>query len=85
MPSTAPGKQPQLVGVERDRDGARLLVSHDVDDRSVAIEDRDSRHFTLSHFVGERCSFGWLTSRCQTTAQKPSVCGVTRSARRPSG
>ena len=23
---------------------------------------------------------GWLTSRCHTTAQKPSVCGVTRSA-----
>src|SRR5258708_29989936 len=37
------------------------------------------RHLTLSHFVGARCNFGWLTSRCQTTAQNPSVCGVTRS------
>ena len=30
--------------------------------------------------VGTRCSSGWLTSRCQTTAHIPSVCGVTRSA-----
>ncbi len=28
------------------------------------------------------CSAGWLTSRCQTTAQRPSVCGVMRSAAR---
>ncbi len=41
--------------MERDRDGAGLLVAHDVDDRPVAIEDRDATgasHFTLSHFVG---------------------------------
>ncbi len=74
-----PREEPELVGVKRDRDGAGLLVSNDVDDGSVAIEDRDCRHFTLSHFVGMRWSFGWLTSRCHTTAAKPSVCGVIRS------
>ena len=81
IPSTAPGEQAQLVRVERDGDGARLLVAHDVDDRPVAIEDRDGPFTsTLSHFVAERWSCGWLTSRCQTTAAKPSVCGVMRSA-----
>ncbi len=74
------GQEAKLVGVKRYRDGAGLFVSNDVDDGSVAIEDRDDGHFTLSHFVDERWSFGWLTSRCQTTAAKPSVCGVTRSA-----
>ena len=29
-----------------------------------------------------RWSFGWLTSRCQTTAQNPSVWGVMRRAKR---
>ncbi len=29
---------------------------------------------------GGALSAGWLTSRCQTTAHRPSVCGVTRSS-----
>src|SRR5262249_1449432 len=29
-----------------------------------------------SHFVARVFSAGWLTSRCQTTAHSPSVCGV---------
>jgi hypothetical protein len=44
----------QMVGMERDRDGPSLLVTHHVDDRAVAIQDRDPRHFTLSHFVAAR-------------------------------
>ena len=59
---------------------ADIFVPNDVDDGRVAIEDRDAVHRTLSHFVVDRCSFGWLTKRCQTTAQNPSVCGVMRSA-----
>ena len=66
-------QESEVIRVKGHRDGARLLVSHDVDDRSVAIEDRDSRHFTLSHFVGMRWSLGWLTSKCHTTAANPSV------------
>ena len=33
-----------------------------------------------SHLVGINCRAGCETRRCQTTAQRPSVCGVTRSA-----
>ena len=29
---------------------------------------------------GSRCRAGWLTSRCQITAARPSVWGVIRSA-----
>ena len=29
--------------------------------------------------MAARLSAGWLTSRCQTTAHSPSVCGVIRS------
>jgi hypothetical protein len=48
-------KEADVIRVEGDCDGARLLVPHDVDDGPVAIEDRDPRrHFTLSHFVAER-------------------------------
>src|SRR5262249_33145586 len=32
-----------------------------------------------SHLVGAFFSAGWLTSKCQTTAHRPSVCGVMRS------
>src|SRR5205085_935461 len=42
---------------------------------------RPARHQrTDSHFVDCVFSAGWLTSRCQRTAQSPSVWGVTRSA-----
>ena len=34
---------------------------------------------TDSHFVAARCNSGWLTSRCHSTAHRPSVCGVMRS------
>ena len=34
---------------------------------------------TDSHLVALAASFGWLTSKCHTTAQNPSVCGVIRS------
>jgi hypothetical protein len=40
-----------LVGMERDHDRAGFFVADDVDERCVAIEDRDPRHRTLSHFV----------------------------------
>ena len=75
------GQEAQLLGVKRDARRPRLLVAHDVDERSVAIEDRDAAGPSLhaSHFVAGRWSFGWLTRRCQITAQKPSVCGVIRS------
>ena len=43
-------------------------------------EEPGAGHFTDSHLVALRCSSGWLTKRCQRTAQSPSVCGVTRSA-----
>src|SRR5438132_9755814 len=53
-------------------------------DESRAADNEESFpahvYRTDSHFV--TCVFraGWLTSRCHTTAQRPSVCGVTRSA-----
>ena len=36
---------------------------------------RGRRHLVDSHLVAARLSAGWLTSRCQTTAHSPSVCG----------
>src|SRR4029077_14929484 len=37
---------------------------------------------TDSHLVAATLRAGWLTSRCQTTAARPSVCGVIRSGKR---
>src|SRR5579864_6394047 len=48
--------------------------------RPSGDEKPRASHFTDSHLVAVRCSSGWLTNRCQSTAQSPSVCGVTRSA-----
>ena len=84
-PGRTPSRKRILARVERDADEARLLVADDVDEGPVAIEDgepgpRGGAYFTDSHFVFSRCSRGWLTSRCHTTAAKPSVCGVVRSA-----
>ena len=46
----------------------------------IASERGPGDYFTDSHFVFVSLEPGWLTSRCQTTAAKPSVCGVIRSA-----
>ena len=51
-------KKTNLVRMERDRDRAGFFVADDVDERGVAIEDRDARHRTLSHFVAFFWSFG---------------------------
>ena len=44
------------------------------------IRSAAKHYFNDSQRVGPCCKIGWLTSRCQTTAHKPSVCGVIRSA-----
>src|SRR5512140_1832414 len=72
-------EQPQLARMKRYADRARLLVAHDVDERPVAIEEDGLHYLTDSHFVVAFWSFGCETSRCHTTAQNPSVCGVMRS------
>ena len=66
-------KKAKLRRMKRDGNRPRLLVADYVDDRAVAIEDRDRGHLTLSHLVEDLWSFGWLTSKCHTTAQNPSV------------
>ena len=66
-------KQPKLGRMKRDCNRPGFFVANYVDDRAVAIEDRDGVHLTLSHLVEDRCSVGWLTSKCHTTAQNPSV------------
>jgi hypothetical protein len=52
-PFDRPRQHSKLIGMERDRDRAGLLVSDDVDDRAVAIQDRDSGQRTLSHLVAD--------------------------------
>ena len=46
------------------------------EERPGAVSGRGS---VDSHLVADRLRRGWLTRRCQTTAQSPSVCGVIRS------
>src|SRR5689334_12226050 len=48
-------------------------------ERRLVNESYRGGAFTDSHFMADRCSLGWLTRRCQSTAQKPSVWGVIRS------
>ena len=35
----------------------------------------------VSHLVAVSNKAGWLTSKCHTTAHRPSVCGVIRSSK----
>jgi hypothetical protein len=48
------GENAELIRVECDGHDPSLFVAHDIDDGRIAIEDRDRRHFTLSHLVGVR-------------------------------
>ena len=53
------GEEADLTRVKGGRDHARLLVTYDIDERAVAIDDREARrarrhpapYFTDSHFV----------------------------------
>ncbi len=82
MPLAAAGK----IVVERDRFHrfvAQQAVSKMAADESGAAGDEERRCHrvisTDSHLVAARCNRGWLTSKCQSTAHSPSVCGVMRS------
>jgi hypothetical protein len=46
-------ENPKLVGVESNRDDPYIFVPYDIDDCSVAIQDRGSPHRTLSHLVAD--------------------------------
>ena len=52
-------------------------ATHDAEVRDVA--DPLGAHFIPSHLALWRARKGCVTRRCQTTAHRPSVCGVTRS------
>jgi hypothetical protein len=51
-------QEAQLIRMKRNAYRPRLLVAYDIDDSPVAIEDRNSGHFTLSHFVAIFWSLG---------------------------
>src|SRR5439155_19453629 len=60
-------------------DEARAADDEEALPRAANDGDAGPRYLVDSHLVAARLSAGWLTSRCQTTAHRPSVCGVIRS------
>src|SRR5580704_6304399 len=74
-----------------ERDGFGALVAQQTVCKMAADEPGATRdeiprggrtygiHGSDSHLVATRCNSGWLTSKCQSTAHRPSVCGVIRS------
>ena len=67
----------------RRRVGGRMrlaVAQHGVVQDAVAVEEDGARHRVDSHFVCATFNFGCDTRRCQITAWKASVCGVTLCA-----
>src|ERR1700738_41684 len=81
-PLETPRQQLKVLGPMRRFIGAGHGIEHVAVEYAIAVqEDRSTAaHTTDSHFISCRLSAGCDTTRCQTTAWKASVCGVTVSA-----